>query len=740
MRAFSAAFRGVRDIIAGSIRASSEFDDAFTKSTAIMGDLSRVMRDDMVRAAEEVARTTTFSAKEAAEAYFFLASAGLDAAQSIKAMPQVAKFAQAGNFDLATATDLLTDAQSALGMTIRDDVIKNMENMGRVSDVLVKANTLANASVEQFSQALTTKAGAALKILGKDIEEGVAVLAAFADQGVKAAEGGTALNIILRDLSTKAIKNAESFRENKIAVFDAGGEMKNIADIIEDLENRLKGMSDEMAKATLQELGFADKSVIFIQTLIGMSERIREYEEGLRRAGDITETVANKQMQSFAAQTKLVQNNWELFLKTLGDFITQGKIGKEILAFLIDALVRLTDSLVENREQWIRLVGGGIDLALGGIDAFLTGTGLMIAGLAKLGKALLWVGDLLPQTQPESWIRGQRAMVKEMELFGEGLLRGAAEIDLLQEKIQIATKIQLGQVEAEKKASAATLEFRQALVGLQDTLDGVGTKTDSLKQSVQNYGAAVDVVLPSTTRFGREILDVIPHVDTLGVEIETIVPIIERLNLGINQLTPGMRSVGGAVDEFADETIEAADKVGQSIEELAASFQLLGLDASSALGAITIGIAQMARSVPAIKDFNKSLLGDKTLSAGEKFSGILGSIAQGIAGVAQATASGSRGMRMLGGALQGAAAGGQIAGPIGAAIGGAIGGIVGALRGRGTMKIMKEVARDWGVTISEELAKQIEATAKRLDLGRFEAKLLHLSDVIAEVGVGGCSL
>ena len=89
------------------------------------------MRSKLEMAAREVAKTTTFSATQAAEAYFFLASAGLDAAQSIEALPRVAKFAQAGNFDLARATDLLTDAQSALGLTIRDDVVKNMENMAR---------------------------------------------------------------------------------------------------------------------------------------------------------------------------------------------------------------------------------------------------------------------------------------------------------------------------------------------------------------------------------------------------------------------------------------------------------------------------------------------------------------------------------------------------------------------------------------------------------------------------------
>ena len=142
----------------------------------------------MKKPAKSVSKTTTYSAKQAAEAYYFLASAGMSAATSMAALPKVAKFAQAGNFDLALATDLVTDAQSALGLSSKDTA-KSIEGLTRVSDVLVKANTLANASVQQFSESLTNKAGAALRLVGKDVEEGVAVLAAFADQGLKGSEG-----------------------------------------------------------------------------------------------------------------------------------------------------------------------------------------------------------------------------------------------------------------------------------------------------------------------------------------------------------------------------------------------------------------------------------------------------------------------------------------------------------------------------------------------------------------------
>jgi TP901 family phage tail tape measure protein len=272
--AMGAGIAGAGAAFVRTAKSVEEFNRAMRNSQAIMGELTKALDKDMRAAAFEVARATQFSATEAAKAYFYLASAGLDVTQSIKAMPVVSKFAQAGMFDLARATDLLTDAQSALGLTV-DDSARNMQNMLRVSDVLVRANTLANASVEQFSEALTNKAGAALKIVGKDIEEGVAVLAAFADQGLKGAEAGTALNIVMRDMQTKALQNTRAFGQFNISVFDAYGEMRNMADILRDIELALAGMSDATKKQTLLNLGFTDKSVIFIQTLIGLSDANR---------------------------------------------------------------------------------------------------------------------------------------------------------------------------------------------------------------------------------------------------------------------------------------------------------------------------------------------------------------------------------------------------------------------------------------------------------------------------------
>lgn len=291
-----------------SVKSFASFDQAMTQSTAIMGvtvQMTEKMSDAAMRLG--TSGTTLQGPTRLAESYFYLASAGLDAEQSMASLPIVASFATAGMFNMSTATDLLTDAQSALGLTVKD-ATQNMQNMARVSDVLVKANTLANATVEQFSIALTSKAGSALKAMNKDVEEGVAVLAAYADQGVKAELAGNALDRVLRLLAKSSIDNAAVHKKLGFAVFDAAGRMRNMADIIGNLETVLQGMSTQQKVTTLDMLGFEARVQQVILPLIGVSDQVRRYESELRRAGDTTQTVADKQLTSFTSQLKVTWN------------------------------------------------------------------------------------------------------------------------------------------------------------------------------------------------------------------------------------------------------------------------------------------------------------------------------------------------------------------------------------------------------------------------------------------------
>jgi TP901 family phage tail tape measure protein len=370
----AAATAVVGAIAIKSIKEFSEFDAKLNQSIAIMGDVSDAMRNDMADAARQVALETTFAAGEAAEAFFFLASAGLDAEASIAAMPQVAKFAQAGMFDMATATDLATDAQSALGLTSKD-ATENLENLTRITDVFVRANTLANTSVQQLATAFTTKAGTALKTVGKDVEEGAAALALFADQGVKGELAGTQLTNTIFGLTDRALKVPGAFEKLGISVFDAEGNMRNFADIADDLGGAFVGMTEEQKLAELGALGFSKQARAGVLMLSGQGDKIREYEDALRDAAGFTEEVANKQLLTPTAQFALLRSAMENVALEIGSVLAPALGGMAgLLAPLVTDLLPGITNVLENHvvpavESFTRVF---TDTAVGLLEGSLT--------------------------------------------------------------------------------------------------------------------------------------------------------------------------------------------------------------------------------------------------------------------------------------------------------------------------------------------------------------------------------
>ena len=324
------------------VKAYGSFNEAMVRSLAIMGDVSPAMRKEMAKTAKQLSTESTFAAKDLAEAYYFLASAGMNAEQSISALAPVARFAQAGAFDLAQATDLLTDAQTALGLSSKN-VIENEKNLIRVSDVLVGANTLANASVLQFSEALTNKAAAAMVNLNIEVEEGVAVLAAYADKGVKGRLAGQRLTMMLNGLFDATRQNKKAWDDAGISLFNADESMRDIADIIQDMEGYMGNMTVKQREATLATLGFNIKTKDSILTLMGSSEKMKEWTGKLKEMGGITKEVADKQLEAFNAKMTILKNT-----------VIKAAIGiGQSLAPMIESIAEKIKNVVEKIAVWI---------------------------------------------------------------------------------------------------------------------------------------------------------------------------------------------------------------------------------------------------------------------------------------------------------------------------------------------------------------------------------------------------
>ncbi len=282
-------------MFAAALRSGEQFNRSMRQSLAIMGDLSKSMRTDMKGAALEVAKTTRFSASQTAKAYYFLASAGLDAKQSIAALPAVARFAQAGNFDLSRSTQLLTDSLAALGMKSKDP-IRNMERMIKLSDVLVKANTLADASTEQFAEALAGPIAGYMRAYNISLEEGVGLLALLAERGQKGKEASDEAMALWRDIPRAYAMHKDVFKKHGLVIADSNNNMLDMTTIVKNLTNRLGRLTTIELAATMQTMGLTRSVRNVILKLFEGSGELRDFTKELRNAGGTTKRVADKQL------------------------------------------------------------------------------------------------------------------------------------------------------------------------------------------------------------------------------------------------------------------------------------------------------------------------------------------------------------------------------------------------------------------------------------------------------------
>lgn len=569
-----------------AIKGFADFDAAMTKSLAIMGDVSDELRVEMTKAAREMALKTTFSAKDAAESYFFLASAGLDAGASIEALPVVASFAQAGMFDMALATDLLTDSQSALGLTIKNDAVKNMENMVRVSDVLVKANTIANATVQQFAESLTTEAAAAMRQFNIDMEEGVAVLAVFADQGLKGQAAGTALSRVLLLMTSAAVENADAYEELGVRVFDASGNIRNMADIIADLEVAFDGMSDAQRVAALDALGFQARVQGVINKLIGSSEAIREYEAGLRDAGDITQEVATKQLDTFNAQMNLLTS-------AITDVAIE--LGSILVPILREFVEHLRTDVVPLLKEWIKLHEEDIEQAI--------------------RKTISVIGDLVKALKPffENFIGGLQTLLP--------LIQGVFGFIINNQVVLIAAILAIGVAMATAwgPASAAVIGAA-ALITLMGAMKReVGpltTEVVKLNRAVAQYEFVQRTANRGTKIHTSSLQDFAAGTEKVSLAQKSTIELLQEATQAYEEQTPAVDALGrviekkytGATREAIDETdnlLISLAKTTRTMEETAEETEGLGgawEGAGDAAGGAAEEVDELAESVVALAE------------------------------------------------------------------------------------------------------------------------------------------
>lgn len=220
---------------AASVEAGKEFDSAMSQVAATMGKSVDEI-EELRNFAMDMGASTAFSASQAAEALNYMALAGYDAETSMAMLPNVLNLAAAGGIELGYASDMVTDASSALGLSL--------EETSALVDQMAKASSMSNTSVEQLGEALLT-IGATGRNAAGGTEELATMLGVMADNGIKGSEGGTHLRNIMLAMTPTTEAAAAAWEQLGVETYDAQGNLRALPDIMTELSDAMSDMTDE---------------------------------------------------------------------------------------------------------------------------------------------------------------------------------------------------------------------------------------------------------------------------------------------------------------------------------------------------------------------------------------------------------------------------------------------------------------------------------------------------------------
>lgn len=236
---------GIGTAVAGigkaAISVGQDFEAGMSQVAATMGISSDAIKRNegdfklLSDAAKEAGSTTQFSATQSAEALNYLALAGNDAETSVSLLPTVLNAAAAGGLELGYASDLITDSMSALGLKTKDT--------STFVDQLAKTSQKSNTSLGQLGEAILTVGGTAKKLQGGTVELNTA-LGILADNGIKGAEGGTALRNVILSLSAPTDSAAKELKKLGVNAYDANGNFKSLDTIFTELLHSTDNLSE----------------------------------------------------------------------------------------------------------------------------------------------------------------------------------------------------------------------------------------------------------------------------------------------------------------------------------------------------------------------------------------------------------------------------------------------------------------------------------------------------------------
>ena len=340
------------------------------------GDDLQALRDK----AREMGEKTKFSASEAADAMTYMAMAGWKSKDMISGIDGIMSLAAASGEDLATTSDIVTDALTAFGLSAKDS--------GHFADILAAASSNANTNVSMMGETFKYCAPIA-GALGFSAEDTAEAIGLMANAGIKSSQAGTALRTIMNNLAGDVKISGRAIGEVTIATTNADGSMRDLSDILADCRVAFGNLTESEKANAAESLVGKNAMSGFLALVNAAPADIAKLSGAIDNCDGSAEKMAATMQDNLAGQLTILKSQLQELAISFGEILMPAirNIVSKIQGF-IDKL----NGMDEGTKQAIVKIGllvaaiGPLLIVIGNV---ISKTGTALRAFSSLGKGVL---------------------------------------------------------------------------------------------------------------------------------------------------------------------------------------------------------------------------------------------------------------------------------------------------------------------------------------------------------------
>lgn len=357
-----------------SVKTAVDFETAMSKVAAVSGATGSDF-DALSKKAREMGSKTKFSASEAAEAMNYMAMAGWKTEDMLSGIEGVMNLAAASGEDLATTSDIVTDALTASGLSAQDS--------GHFADVLAAASSNANTNVSMMGETFKYCAPIA-GALGFSVEDTAEAIGLMANAGIKSTQAGTSLRTIMTNLSGEVKICGENIGEVTVATTNADGSMRDLSDILTDCRTAFSGLSESEKAAAAESLVGKNAMSGFLALMNAGEGDIAKLSGAIDNCNGAAQSMADTMNNNLEGQLTILKSQLQELAISFGEILLPAV--KKIVGWVqgfIDVLNSLPDGVKETIVT-VALIAAALGPVLIIIGKIITAVGTIMTIVPKV--------------------------------------------------------------------------------------------------------------------------------------------------------------------------------------------------------------------------------------------------------------------------------------------------------------------------------------------------------------------